>query len=117
MYRQEVLRGRAMFHFTIALVSSFLLNNILIKEPVVQNPYKLAYKVIRYAIKTSTLNAEVHSHSLKMSFEPILLILILAGVYMEDHSQQSRWKTLQTLARASSILMITKCTILLLLLL
>jgi hypothetical protein len=28
-----------------------LLNGILIKEPVVQNPYKLAYKVIKYALK------------------------------------------------------------------
>jgi peptide/histidine transporter 3/4 len=36
---------------TIALATSFLLNGILIKEPVVQNPYKLAYKVIKYALK------------------------------------------------------------------
>ena len=30
---------------------SFLLNNILIKEPVVQNPYMLVYKVIKYALQ------------------------------------------------------------------
>ena len=36
---------------TIILVLSLLLNGILIKEPVVQNPYKLAYKVIKYALK------------------------------------------------------------------
>ena len=36
---------------TIALIMSFLLNNILIKEPVVQNPYKLVYKVIKYALQ------------------------------------------------------------------
>ncbi len=36
---------------TIALVLSFLLNNILIKEPMMQNPYKLVYKVIKYAFK------------------------------------------------------------------
>ena len=36
---------------TIALVTSFLLNGILIKEPVMQNPYKLVYKVIKYAFK------------------------------------------------------------------
>jgi peptide/histidine transporter 3/4 len=36
---------------TIALATSFFLNGILIKEPVVQNPYKLVYKVIKYALK------------------------------------------------------------------
>ena len=36
---------------TLALVLLFLLNGILIKEPVVQNPYKLTCKVIKYAIK------------------------------------------------------------------
>ena len=36
---------------TIALVSLILLNGILIKEPVVQNPYKLTYKVLQYAFK------------------------------------------------------------------
>jgi peptide/histidine transporter 3/4 len=36
---------------TITLTTSLLLNGILIKEPVVQNPYKLAYKVIKYALK------------------------------------------------------------------
>ena len=30
---------------------SFLLNGIFIKEPVVQNPYKLVYKVIKYALQ------------------------------------------------------------------
>jgi peptide/histidine transporter 3/4 len=35
---------------TITLITSFLLNGILIKEPVVQNPYKLVYKVIKYAL-------------------------------------------------------------------
>ena len=36
---------------TIALIMSFLLNGIFIKEPVVQNPYKLVYKVIKYALQ------------------------------------------------------------------
>ena len=36
---------------TVVLVSLFLLKGLLIKEPVVQNPYKLTYKVIKYAIK------------------------------------------------------------------
>ena len=36
---------------TIALIMSFLLNGIFIKEPVVQNPYKLVYRVIKYALQ------------------------------------------------------------------
>ena len=36
---------------TIALIMSFLLSGIFIKEPVVQNPYKLVYKVIKYALQ------------------------------------------------------------------
>ena len=36
---------------TIALIMSFLLNSIFIKEPVVTNPYKLVYKVIKYALQ------------------------------------------------------------------
>ena len=39
------------FCLTIALIMSFLLNCVLIKEPVVQNPYKLVYKVIKYALQ------------------------------------------------------------------
>ena len=36
---------------TIVIVLSFIFQNILIKEPVAQNPLKLLYKVIHYAIK------------------------------------------------------------------
>ena len=36
---------------TIVIVLSFIFHNILIKEPVTQNPLKLLYKVIHYAIK------------------------------------------------------------------
>ena len=36
---------------TIALVLAILLDDVLIKEPVVQNPYKLLYKVIKYSLK------------------------------------------------------------------
>ena len=36
---------------SVALIMSFLLNGIFIKEPVVQNPYKLVYKVIKYALQ------------------------------------------------------------------
>ena len=36
---------------TIVIVLSFIFQNILIKEPVKQNPLKLLYKVIHYAIK------------------------------------------------------------------
>ena len=39
---------------TIALIMLFLLNGIFIKEPVVQNPYKLVYKVIKYALQNKT---------------------------------------------------------------
>ena len=37
---------------TMVLVLSFLSNNVLIKEPVTQNPFKLVYRVIKFAIKT-----------------------------------------------------------------
>ena len=36
---------------TIAITSSFIFNSYLVKEPVTQNPFKLIYTVIRYAIK------------------------------------------------------------------
>ena len=36
---------------TIVISSSFIFNSCLIKEPVTQNPFKLIYNVIRYAIK------------------------------------------------------------------
>ena len=36
---------------SIALTSTLLLNHWLVKEPVTQNPFKLVYYVIRYAIK------------------------------------------------------------------
>ena len=38
-------------NLTLALVLKFLFSHILIKEPTTQNPFKLVYKVIRYAIK------------------------------------------------------------------
>ena len=37
---------------TAVISSSFLLESSLVKEPVTQNPFKLIYKVIQYAIKT-----------------------------------------------------------------
>ena len=39
------------FHLTIIVVTHSLFNNILIKEPATQNPFKLVYNVIKYAIK------------------------------------------------------------------
>ena len=39
------------FHLTIIVVTHSLFNNIWIKEPVTQNPFKLVYNVIKYAIK------------------------------------------------------------------
>ena len=38
---------------TIVIILSFIFHNILIKEPVTQNPLKLLYKVIHYAIKNN----------------------------------------------------------------
>ena len=37
---------------TIVVSTNYLFSNQLIKEPVTQNPFKLVYKVVRYAIKT-----------------------------------------------------------------
>ena len=37
---------------TVVIASTFVLDTALIKEPVTQNPFKLIYKVLRYAIKT-----------------------------------------------------------------
>ena len=39
------------FNVTLALILLLCFNNWLIKEPVKQNPYKLIFKVIKYAIK------------------------------------------------------------------
>ena len=44
------------------------INGIFIKETVVQNPYKLVYKVIKYALQINTPNAEVPLPIVKMSF-------------------------------------------------
>ena len=77
---------------TTVIVSTFILDTMLVKEPVTQNPFKLIYKVIRYAIETSTQDAEVPSPTVKMSF---LLVLTSVRINMEDHSQQSRWKMLK----------------------
>ena len=38
-------------NLTLALVLNLLLNRILIKEPSTQNPFKLVYTVLRYALK------------------------------------------------------------------
>ena len=38
------------FCLTLVLILSILSKNMLIKEPVTQNPFKLVYKVVRYAI-------------------------------------------------------------------
>ena len=37
---------------TLVVSTNYLFSNRLIKEPVTQNPFKLVYKVVRYAIKT-----------------------------------------------------------------
>ena len=37
---------------TVVIASTFVLDTALIKEPVTQNPFKLIYKVLRYAVKT-----------------------------------------------------------------
>ena len=38
-------------YLSAVIISIFLFNNLLIKEPVTQNPFKLIYKVVKYAIK------------------------------------------------------------------
>ena len=37
---------------TVVVITNYLFSNQLIKEPVTQNPFKLVYKVVRYAMKT-----------------------------------------------------------------
>ena len=39
------------FSLSVALILSILTNNVVIKEPVTQNPFKLVYQVLKYAIK------------------------------------------------------------------
>ena len=39
------------FYLTVILVTNLLFNHLLIKEPVSQNPFRLVYRVIEYAIK------------------------------------------------------------------
>ena len=41
-------------NISLAVVLIFLFKNVLIKEPVTQNPFKLVYKVIKYALKTKS---------------------------------------------------------------
>ena len=38
-------------NLTIIVITNYMFSNQLIKEPVIQNPFKLIYKVVRYAIK------------------------------------------------------------------
>ena len=38
-------------YLSIALSSMLMFNHWLVKEPVIQNPFKLVYSVVRYAIK------------------------------------------------------------------
>ena len=38
-------------YLSVALSSMLMFNHWLVKEPVTQNPFKLVYSVIRYAIK------------------------------------------------------------------
>ena len=39
------------FYLSVGLSSMLMFNNWLVKEPVTQNPFKLVYSVVRYAIK------------------------------------------------------------------
>ena len=49
----EILKMLVMsIHLSVALCSLLLFNHLLVKEPVTQNPFKLVYNVISYAIKT-----------------------------------------------------------------
>ena len=49
----ETIRNLFMcLNFSLALVSMLCFNHWLIKEPVKQNPFRLVYRVIKYAIKT-----------------------------------------------------------------
>ena len=52
-YHHYVLFGHLLScaNLTLILVTMFCCNNWLIKEPISQNPFKLIYKVSRYAIK------------------------------------------------------------------
>ena len=48
----EIIRNLLMcLNFTLALVSMLCFNHWLIKEPVKQNPFRLVYRIIKYAIK------------------------------------------------------------------
>ena len=38
-------------YLSIALSSMFLFNHLLVKEPVTQNPFKLVYKILKYALE------------------------------------------------------------------
>ena len=77
--KQYYVVGQCFFSIclTIALVKSFLLSGIFIKEPVVRSPYKLVYKVIKYMLcKINTLNTEVPSPTVKMSFLHVWIALL-----------------------------------------
>ena len=75
---------------TLATISLLLFNQVLIKEPATQNPFKLVYGVIKFLLKTNTQDKEVLSRIAKMNHH---LALTLESLNMEAHSQQSRLKT------------------------
>ena len=70
------------------LGSLFTCNHLLVKEPVIQNPFKL---LLGMPLVISNQDAGVLLLTMKMTFE-FLLVLIMVRVNMEDHSQQSRLK-------------------------
>ena len=53
IYKEYVILSRVAvsFFLTVALIMTFYTKHILIREPVTQNPFKLVYNVLKYAIK------------------------------------------------------------------
>ena len=53
IYEEYLILSRVAvsFFLTVALIMTFYTKHILIREPVTQNPFKLVYNVLKYAIK------------------------------------------------------------------
>ena len=60
---------------TVVVITNYLFSNQLIKEPVTQNPFKLVYKVIRYAIKTKHPRQRSAFTYWELNFFPFIILI------------------------------------------
>ena len=77
---------------TLAVCFNILFKTVLTVEPVTKNPFKLVYKVVRYAIKNKYIRRRTVFATVKTTS---LLVSTLERANMEDRLQQNRLKMLK----------------------